>query len=124
MKKQLVLLSIAVFLVSAYAVFSNSATGAAPHSNVSYTKDIRPLLENRCGACHMGKMVSAGLNMETYQSLMTGSENGTVILPGDARGSLLIEKLTSGQMPKRGPKLTPTQIQAITDWINAGALNN
>lgn len=125
MKKQLFLLSIAVFLVSAYAVFNNKGiTTASSHSDVSYANDVRPLLESRCGTCHMGKVVSAGLNMKTYPSLMTGSENGAVILPGDARGSLLIKKVTSGQMPKRGPKLTPAQIQLITDWINAGALDN
>jgi hypothetical protein len=31
---------------------------------------------------------------------------------------------SSGKMPKRGPKLTAEQIQTISDWINAGALNN
>jgi hypothetical protein len=32
--------------------------------------------------------------------------------------------ISTGAMPKRGPKLTPAQIQIITDWINAGAPNN
>jgi Planctomycete cytochrome C len=124
MKKQLLLLSIAVFLVSGYAILRISSTGAAAHTVVSYAKDVRPLLQGRCGACHTGEMVSAGLNMETYESLLAGSQNGPVILPGDSHGSLLGKKLTTGQMPKRGPKLTPGQIQVIMDWINAGAPNN
>jgi len=37
---------------------------------------------------------------------------------------LLVELVTTQKMPKRGPKLTPPQIQIITDWVNQGALNN
>ena len=72
----------------------------------------------------MGKHVSEGLDMNTYETFLAGSQNGPVIVPGDANDSLLIQKVTAGKMPKRGPKLTPAQIQIITDWINAGALNN
>ena len=124
MKKQLLLLSIAAFFVSAYAIVRIGTAQATPHTDVSYTNDIRPILAGRCSNCHAGKLVSNGLNMETYESLMAGSQHGPVIVPGNASSSLLAEKLTSGQMPKRGPKLTPTQIQLIIDWINAGALNN
>ena len=55
---------------------------------------------------------------------MAGSDHGPVIIPGDAGDSLMVQKLVKGTMPKRGPKLTPVQIQIITDWINAGAPNN
>ncbi len=124
MKKQIFLVSIAVVLVSAYAVFSYGSTAAVSRTDVSYTKDIRPILTGRCGSCHSGEFVSDGLNMESHTALMAGSENGAVIIPGNAGNSLLVKKLLAGEMPKRGPKLTPAQIQLITDWINAGALNN
>ena len=126
MNKQFFIAIIAVLLVSTYAVFRIGATGAAPStpSDVSYSKDVRPILESRCGTCHMGEFVSEGLDMDTYESLMAGSQNGPVIIPSHANESLLIEKVTEGKMPKKGPKLTPAQIQIITDWINAGALNN
>jgi len=32
--------------------------------------------------------------------------------------------VTTQKMPKRGPKLTPDQVQLITDWVNQGALDN
>jgi hypothetical protein len=72
----------------------------------------------------MGEFTSKNLNMETYESLMTGSQNGPVIVAGSARESLLAQKISKGEMPKRGPKLTPGQIQIIIDWINAGAKDN
>ena len=124
MNKQFFILLIAVLLVSTYAVFRIGSTGAAPSVEISYAIDVRPILKSRCGSCHMGEFVSEGLDMNTYASLLAGSQNGPVIIPGDANDSLLVQKITAGKMPKRGPKLTPAQIQIITDWIDAGALNN
>jgi cyanophycinase-like exopeptidase len=72
----------------------------------------------------MGSFTSENLNMETYDSLMAGSQNGAVIVAGNAKESLLARKILKGEMPKRGPKLTPAQVQIIIDWINAGAPNN
>ena len=124
MKKHLIILSIALFAVSAFFVFRAPPAQSASHDSVSYADDVRPILESRCGSCHMGLFVSAGLHMDTYASLMTGSQHGPVIVPGKADDSLLVKKLLEGKMPKRGPKLTPAQIQIIADWINAGALDN
>jgi hypothetical protein len=126
MKKQFLLLIIAAIFVLSFAILRFGSTIAAPSvkTEVSYAKDVQPILESRCGKCHMGEFVSEGLHMDTHESLMQGSDNGPVIIPGDAGESLLIQKLVEGKMPKRGPKLTPVQIQLIADWINAGAPNN
>lgn len=126
MKKQIILLVVAVILVSAFAVLRIGSTKAAPSlkTEVSYANDVLPILESRCGRCHMGEFVSEGLHMDSYESLMEGSDHGPVIVPGNADHSLLVQKLIEGEMPKRGPKLTPVQIQVIVDWIDAGALNN
>ncbi len=100
------------------------AAAAAVTTSVSFAKDVMPILESSCINCHGGEQVKEGLNMKTYAGLMTGSFNGAVIEPGNAANSFLIEQVVKGEMPKRGPKLTSEQIQIITDWINAGALNN
>jgi hypothetical protein len=55
---------------------------------------------------------------------MAGSENGPVVAPSDAANSRLAQMVSNGKMPKRGPKLTPDQVQLIVDWINQGAKNN
>jgi hypothetical protein len=47
-----------------------------------------------------------------------------VVNAGSADNSLLVEQVVSQEMPKRGPKLTPPQVQLIIDWINQGALDN
>jgi hypothetical protein len=62
--------------------------------------------------------------MKTYDSLLAGSDNGPVLTPGNADNSNLIQLVVKGKMPKRGPKLTPDQIELLKAWINAGAPNN
>lgn len=103
-----------------------SAATKAPvtTSEISFSANILPILESRCVSCHGGNKTEKGLDLKTYETLMSGSEKGAVITAGDATNSSLATLIASGKMPKRGPKLTPEQVQLITDWINAGALNN
>lgn len=129
MKKQLIPIIITIFLVSAYVILQSSQIPMAqleaiPQAGISYSKDVYPILESRCGKCHMGSFTSENLNMETYDSLMAGSQNGAVIVAGNAKESLLARKILKGEMPKRGTKLTSAQVQIIIDWINTGAPNN
>ena len=91
---------------------------------VSFAVDIQPLLKSRCGNCHGGNKTEEGLNLLSYASLIQGSDNGLVVNAGSADNSLLVEQVVSQEMPKRGPKLTPPQVQLIIDWINQGALDN
>jgi mono/diheme cytochrome c family protein len=97
---------------------------AAEGASVSFTNDILPIFESRCINCHGGDRTQEGLDLKTHASMLAGSENGSVVTPGDAANSLLIELIVNQKMPKRGPKLTPPQVQLITDWVNQGALDN
>ncbi len=107
---------------------ATEATAAQPaskaSSEVSFANDVMPILENRCNKCHGIEQVKKGLDMTTYEGLMLGSNNGAVIEPGNAAESFLVEQINKGKMPKRASKLSPEEIQLITDWVNAGAINN
>jgi hypothetical protein len=97
---------------------------AAQGATVSFAHDVLPIIESRCTNCHGGDRVEKGLNLQTYADVMAGSENGPVVTAGDAADSKLIELIANQKMPKRGPKLTPLQVQIIAEWVNQGALNN
>lgn len=100
-------------------------TEAAPAGGtVSFAADILPIFESRCLNCHGGNRTEEGLSLKSHAEALTGSEGGAVILPGDAAQSVLVEMVSTQEMPKRGPKLTPPQVQLIIDWINQGALDN
>ncbi len=84
---------------------------------LTYDATIGPLFTSRCGTCH-GENGIQGLNLTTYQGAMRGSANGPVIIPGDAVGSLLVQK-QSGAQPHFG-QLTPEELNLVIEWINAG----
>lgn len=93
-------------------------------ATVSFANDVLPIIESRCISCHGGNRTEEGLDLKTHTSIMAGSDNGLVVVPGDATNSLFVEMVATQKMPKRGPKLTPPQIQLFTDWVNQGALDN
>ena len=97
---------------------------AAQGATVSFAQAVLPILESRCTNCHGGERTEKGLNLKTYADMMQGSENGPVVTVGNAADSKLVELIVNQKMPKRGPKLTPPQVQLITDWVNQGAQNN
>ena len=93
-------------------------------SQVSFSGDVHPILQSRCLTCHGEDKIEAELVMFSYADLMTGSENGAVIVPGDIENSLLAQLIIDKKMPKKGPKLNSVQTQTILDWIAQGAQNN
>src|SRR5688572_31624311 len=116
MKKQFILTLTAVCIATAYFTLQSGAMSTGARPAVSYASDVQPIFETRCDNCHMGEYPSEGLGLDAYETLMAGSQNGPVVIPGKAEDSLLIEKVVEGEMPKRGPKLTPAQIQTLIDW--------
>jgi mono/diheme cytochrome c family protein len=100
---------------------------------VSYSRDVRPILEQNCASCHVpgqaGYVVS-GFELRDYDSLMKGTQYGPVVLPGDPLTSTLV-MLIEGRadpalnMPHGDAKpLSPTEIQTIRAWVEQGAKNN
>jgi cytochrome c len=100
-----------------------TAAGGAKTA-ASFQHDVKPIFDQICVKCHGGEEVKEGLSLKTYAEVMQGSDNGAVIVPGDPANSLLVDMIKQGKMPKRGPKLLPKQIQAIVEWVTAGAPDN
>ena len=101
----------------------------AQDTMVSFARDIVPILERSCYQCHGGEKdglltVELELNMTTYDGLMAGSVDGTVVEPGKPDESYIIDMVVNGDMPEEGDPLTPEEIDIIRRWIAAGALNN
>jgi len=108
--------------------------GCASQPHMSFQRDIYPILENNCLACHMppqGKgYLKTHLNMQNYETLMQGTRYGPVIVPGDSRHSIL-NMLVEGRvdasmrMPHgRDEPLTRNEIKALQLWVEQGARNN
>ena len=59
--------------------------------------------------------------MATFNDLMKGPPEGTVIFPGSDTGSRLVEVIESGDMPRGGVKVSPAQLASLKKWISEGA---
>ena len=86
-------------------------------AEVSYSKDIWPVIESFALKAHGGK---GGVFLESYDDIMV------YVVPGDPKASMLYKRLTAdgvAQMPPSGP-LPAETIQLFYDWILQGAKNN
>lgn len=92
-----------------------------PGAQVSFGQDVLPIFQTYCTSCHGNQ---AGLSLETYANVITGSNHGAVITPGDPQRSKLIRVVSSGYMPYGGPPLSQEQTQVLVNWVGSGALDN
>ena len=103
------------------------ALAAFPYAARAETWEaVSGIFEERCVACHSGEYAPLGLGLDSYQSLMSGSENGAVVNTDAVEQSSLVQRLTGAaepRMPLDGPPfLSDGEINTITAWIEAGAV--
>jgi hypothetical protein len=96
---------------------------------VPYATEIQPIFNNSCAVsgCHITPSPQAGLQLDSYAHVMQGSQNGQVIIPFDASGSVLIQRIDGSippSMPLNRTPLPDFSIQKIRDWISQGARDN
>jgi hypothetical protein len=98
--------------------------------NVSFTKDIIPILATNCaiGNCHTGSASGAlSISYDSAVAYTQATARGRYILPGNPNASLFYSQLLAGannHMPFNGRQLDPCTIQKIYCWIEQGALDN
>jgi len=108
---------------------------------VSFQKDVNPILQGKCVSCHDGKgegVEASGFSVRTYDDLMKGTRAGKVVVPGNSLSStlyLLIDHQADPkiQMPPhhdvalsagKMEALSGVEINTIKAWIDQGAKNN
>ncbi len=90
-----------------------------------FEKRVRPILANRCFACHGPDAGEgqAGLRLDSLDGMLRGGRSGPAIVPGQASRSLLIHAVnhdTLLQMPPKA-KLSIDEVAALTRWVDGGA---
>jgi hypothetical protein len=88
---------------------------------------VAPVLEHNCVKCHGPTKQKGGLRLDSFTAILLGSDDGQVVIPGDAQGSEVFRRitLTPGDddfMPSGDrPPLSPAEITVLGRWIAAGA---
>jgi mono/diheme cytochrome c family protein len=90
-----------------------------------FVQRVAPLLKAKCLSCHGPDKQAGGLRLDSLQSALKGGDSGPAIVPGDAAKSLLVKAVRFDdpdlQMPPKD-QLAAKEIQALTWWINDGAV--
>ena len=98
--------------------------------NVDFNKDVRPILSNRCLACHGPDEArqEAGLRLDLQEIATKVLESGqAAIVPGKPAESEVLARISSTDEsvrmppPHFGKPLTPAEIKILERWIQQGA---
>ncbi|OLD79574.1 MAG: hypothetical protein AUF67_15595 [Acidobacteria bacterium 13_1_20CM_58_21] len=96
------------------------------HRRTDFSRDIRPIFNQNCVACHGGVRQKNGVSfIFREEALGKGKSGRQTIVPGHPDASELISRLTSHdpdvRMPYHAPSLSPEQISLLRRWIAEGA---
>jgi uncharacterized membrane protein len=83
----------------------------------TFSGDVMPIIQHNCITCHSASLQNGGVTLETYQQIKTLAENGTL-------KGVITHSSGFSPMPKNAPQLSKCNIDAIVQWIEAGAPNN
>lgn len=112
-----------------YATLANSETPRrAPQ--VSYGRDVRPILSEHCFKCHGPDVgtAAAGLRLDSFANATKKMGDTAAIVPGNPKASRLLIRVSEHEPEMRMPPkdagvsaLTPAQIEILRTWIAQGA---
>jgi hypothetical protein len=94
-------------------------------AGADFVKDVQPIFDANCIACHGAKMQMGGLRLDAKTAAFTGGVSGSPIRSGNADQSLLIQRVKGvgerPRMPMGGKPLPAEQVAVLTEWIEKGA---
>jgi hypothetical protein len=106
-----------------------ASSGPLPQ-NIQFNRDIRPILSDRCFACHGPdeKRRTTAFHFDMEESAKQDLGQGRfAIVPGDPAKSALIQRITAPDERRRmppastGPRLSERETALLKEWIQQGA---
>ncbi len=119
---------VGILLFSASSLFADK--GPVKTSDVSFHKNIRPILQAKCQGCHQPAKKGGEYDMTHFDLLLKGGESESkAIIPGKPSESYLIELIQhnekgEAEMPRDKDPLSASEIALIKKWIEQGAKND
>ncbi|MEX2304324.1 MAG: PSD1 and planctomycete cytochrome C domain-containing protein [Bryobacterales bacterium] len=92
---------------------------------VSYERDVQPILERSCYACHSGAQPKSQLRLDRKAGMLQGGIGGPAIVIGDSAASRLVHRIEGHggeqRMPLGGEPLSRNEVAVLRNWIDSGA---
>ena len=74
--------------------------GAQTAKTISFTRDVAPILSQKCMQCHGLANPMAGLDLRTREGALKGGKHGPAIVPGNAASSRLYKQVAAQEQPQ------------------------
>lgn len=115
---------LACFVFASATCESIQAQSTSPA--IDFVRDIRPILQNHCYACHAAAKQKSNLRLDIKSEAFKGGDNhGPSLLPNNSADSPLLQLVTSSepdeQMPPEGARLSAAEVALLRQWIDEGA---
>lgn len=108
-----------------FALVAFAALPGFAAADVDYVREVRPLLQKHCYACHGPDKQKSSLRFDVKADALKGGDSGAAIVPGKSGESPLLHRVASTdkatRMPPRGDRLTAEEIATLRTWIEGGA---
>ncbi len=113
-----------------HAVCILAAQSSWGQERLSYNRDIKPILADKCFACHGFDETTrqAGLRLDTFQGATSDEGGDPAIVPGNSADSSLWLRITSDDPdeimppPSSHKVLSADEIDRLKRWIDEGAI--
>ena len=92
----------------------------SPADDVSFDRQVAPLLAQRCLSCHSGTGPKGKLDLSRRDAAMRGGTSGPAIEPDKPEEGLLWENVESDLMPPKDP-LDEAEKALLRRWLAEGA---
>lgn len=113
-----------LFVLCAGTLFPDLGSAADP---VSFSREIAPVLQTKCVACHGPDEQKSGYRLDSFERLLQPGDSGDApITAGDPAQSLLFELMVTDdeddRMPQKDDPLPPEFIMLLKRWLAEGAV--
>jgi hypothetical protein len=113
-------------LPSGRAEDSKAALPPAVDRQIDFVRDVRPLLEEHCWACHNADWQESGLRLDRRDAMLDGGDLGRAVVLGDSAASRLIHYVAGTDpdllMPPGDQPLADQAIGILRAWIDQGCV--
>lgn len=120
---RLLLPTVAVFAV----LCPGSSFARGDDAGTLYEDSVRPLLREKCSACHGALQQEAGLRLDAGTLILAGGDSGPVVQPEDVDASRILQRVTHADVDLRmppsdaGTPLNDSEVRVLREWIRNGA---
>ncbi len=112
--------------IVAAALFLTPAALRADEA-ADYLRHVKPVLAEKCFACHGALQQKSGLRLDTVKSMLEGGDHGPVLVSGQSGRSPILDRVLGRGKARRmppageGEPFSEQQVALLKRWIDQGA---